>query len=42
MTSRLLNSASQALKKPFHNAITPIIKRSESTVPYNDKVQYFL
>ncbi|KAI7886852.1 Metalloenzyme, LuxS/M16 peptidase-like protein [Mucor mucedo] len=36
MTSRLLNSVSRA--KPLSkNAITPIIKRAESTVPYNAK-----
>jgi hypothetical protein len=40
MTSRLLNSASKAIKRPFQNAITPIIKRAESTIPYDAKVQF--
>lgn len=37
MTSRLLNSVSRA--KPLSkNVLTPIIKRTESTVPYQSKV----
>ena len=42
MTSRLLNSASRTILKPgcsvLKNTTTSIIKRSESTIPYNAKV----
>lgn len=42
MTSRLLNSASRAILRrdgpALKNATSSIIKRSESTIPYNAKV----
>lgn len=39
MTSRLLNTVSRTPLSFNRNALTSIIKRAESTIPYNSKVK---